>query len=84
MTIEKLRRLLDGDAAFRYSPDVPDDACLLDQGVIDSFGMIALVLKIEENFDITVMPEDATPDRFRSISSIAGLIEAKQHEHHRC
>jgi acyl carrier protein len=84
MITEKLRSLLDGNPAFHYSPGVPDDACLLDAGVIDSFGMIALVIQIEERFDIKVMPEDATPDRFRSIASIATYVEMKQHEHHRC
>jgi acyl carrier protein len=83
MTSAKLRSLLDGDEAFHYTPDVHDDACLLEAGVIDSFGMIALVMRIEADFGIRVMPEDATADGFRSISSIARLIEAKQNEHHR-
>ncbi|MDB5400648.1 MAG: hypothetical protein QOD93_1548 [Acetobacteraceae bacterium] len=81
MTNEKLRTLLGGNAAFHYTPGVPDDAPLLEEGVVDSFGMIALVMLIEEQFGIRIMPEDATQERFRSIGSIASYIEAKQNEH---
>jgi acyl carrier protein len=83
MITQKLRDLLAANRAFHYRPELPDDVSLLDEGVIDSLGMIALVIHIEETFDIRVPPEDATPDRFRSLATISAYIAMKQNEHHR-
>ena len=74
---ERIRSLLSREEDFKFRPDVRDDASLIDAGVIDSFGLIALVIHIEEEFGVKVNPEEATVDRFRSISSIADYIEAK-------
>ena len=80
---ERLRDLLAREESFHFTPDLGDDASLVDVGAIDSFGMIALVIRIEETFGVTVTPEDATADRFRSVSSIAAYIESKLDGHHR-
>lgn len=84
MVMEQLRDLLASNRSFHYRAEVPDDASLLDAGVVDSLGMIALVIHIEETFAIKVPPEEATQDRFRSIASIAGYVEMKQNANHRC
>lgn len=81
--IERLRGLLIREETFQYTPDLPDDASLIEAGAIDSFGMIALVIHIEEAFGIKVLPEDATVDRFQSVSSIAAYVEGKLDGHHR-
>jgi acyl carrier protein len=80
---ERLRGLLTREEAFHFTPELSDDASLVDAGAIDSFGMIALVIRIEEEFGVAVTPEEATADRFRSVSSIAAYIESKLNEHHR-
>ena len=80
---ERLRDLLAREESFHFTPDLGDDVSLVDAGAIDSFGMIALVIRIEEAFGVTVTPEDATADRFRSVSSIAAYIESKLDGHHR-
>lgn len=80
---ERLRILLAGDKTFKFFPDLGNEASLFESGVIDSFGMIALVIQIEGEFGIKVRPEEATAQNFRSISSIARLVEAKTDERHR-
>jgi acyl carrier protein len=83
MVSERLRDLLAREPGFHFTPDLGDDASLVDAGAIDSFGMIALVIRIEEAFGVAVTPEEATADRFRSVSSIAAYIESKLNGHHR-
>lgn len=82
-TADRLRKLLSKEKTFKFTPEVRDDAPLIEAGVLDSFGMIALVIHIEEEFGIKVPPEEATVGRFRSISSIAAYIEMKLHGSHR-
>lgn len=83
MVTERLRSLFSQDETFHFTPDLPDDASLFDAGVIDSFGMIELVIQIEEEFAIKVTPEEATVDRFRSVSSITAYVESKLNGNHR-
>jgi acyl carrier protein len=79
----RLRDLLYQDKTFHFTPDLPDDASLVEAGAIDSFGMISLVIQMEQEFGTKVSPEEATVDRFRSIASIAAFIESKQNGNHR-
>ena len=83
MISERLRNLLSRDEQFHFSPDLSGDASLIDAGVLDSFALIALVIHIEEEFGIKVAPEEATADRFQSVSTIAAYIETKLDGHHR-
>jgi acyl carrier protein len=74
---ERIRSFLLREEEFKFRPDVRDDASLIDAGVVDSFGLIALVIHLEEEFGVKVNPEEATADRLRSVSSIADYIETK-------
>ncbi|HEX7937576.1 MAG TPA: acyl carrier protein [Gemmatimonadaceae bacterium] len=53
------------------------DAELLDSGVLDSLGVIELLMLIEQEFGITVAPDDLELDNFRSISAIAELVRER-------
>jgi acyl carrier protein len=51
------------------------DEDLLEQGIIDSLGIMKLVVFIEETFDIQIADEDIVPDNFQSLSAIARFVE---------
>jgi len=55
-----------------------DDDSFLEQGVVDSTGILELVLFVEEIFAITVDDEEVLPDNFDSIISLAGYVTRKQ------
>jgi acyl carrier protein len=83
MIRERLRNLLAREEAFHFTPDMLDDASLIDAGVLDSFALIALVIQLEEEFGVKVAPEEATADRFQSVATITAYIETKLHGNHR-
>ncbi len=56
---------------------VQDDENLLGSGLVDSVGMMSLVLFIEETFGVAVPPEDVTIEHFLSIDTIATYLEAR-------
>lgn len=61
-----------------------DDAALGDQdplirsGILDSTGIHELVLFIEEQFSLSVAPEEMTPANFDSIEAIDGFVVRKR------
>jgi acyl carrier protein len=52
----------------------PDDS-LTDVG-LSSLDLVNLMVAIEAEFDIMIPPSQLTPETFRSISSIARMVEA--------
>ena len=66
--------ILYSDNGFEYG----DDASFLEEGIVDSVGIMELVLFIEENFGLTVDDEDLTPDNFDSVDKLAEYIKKRQ------
>lgn len=50
--------------------EVTDDENLLGSGLIDSIGMMSLVVFIESELNIDVPPEDVTIEHFLSLNAI--------------
>lgn len=64
-----------------YVPDpsvLTDDTSLLDQGIVDSTGVLEVITFLEETFAITVADEEILPDNLDSIARIAGYVARKQ------
>lgn len=55
----------------------PDDASFMDEGIIDSLGVLELALFVEENFGFVVDRNDLTPGNFGSVTELAAFI--RQH-----
>lgn len=65
------KNLLFSDKGFKHS----DDASFLEEGIVDSLGIMELVVFIEETFGITVADKDLTPDNFDSVNKLAHYIQ---------
>lgn len=61
-------------------PDVDFTAekALIDNGVIDSFDVVQLVMQLNEAFDIEIGAEEITPENFNSAESIWNMIQRLQ------
>lgn len=73
---EQLRDYIVANYLFG-SGTVGDDVSLLDEGVLDSMGVLELVLFVEETFDVRIAEYDVVPENFDSIGAIASFIEVK-------
>jgi acyl carrier protein len=67
------RNILFSDNGFTYS----DDASFLEEGIVDSLGIMDLVLFIEQNFGLSVDDEDLIPDNFDSVNKLARYIQRR-------
>jgi acyl carrier protein len=65
------RNLLFSDSGFKYG----DDASFLEEGIVDSLGIMDLVCFIEETFGLAVADEDLTPDNFDSVNKLANYVQ---------
>jgi acyl carrier protein len=74
---QKVRAFI--DARFAGARAKSDDDSLLDTGVIDSLGILALASWIGETWDIELSDDDLTPDNFDSVTSMVRFLESKAH-----
>lgn len=61
----------DDDAAFA------DDTSLIKRGIVDSTGILELILFIEETWPVHVPPEDMTPANFDSLQAIDHYLDGQ-------
>jgi acyl carrier protein len=74
-TLETIRRTL-APLALAPLPD-DEDASLFDLGVIDSFGLMDAIAKLEEAFGVKVPDADLNPRRFESLAKIERYFESR-------
>ncbi len=58
--------------------DYENEDSLLDDGLLDEDDIDTIVSEVQENFDVTISPEDITPENFNSASALYALIESRQ------
>jgi len=54
-----------------------DDTSFLEEGIVDSTGVLELVMFTEETFGITVKDEEIVPENFDSIERLARYVRSK-------
>jgi acyl carrier protein len=77
-TKAQIRSYIAGDLlfstdGFHYS----DDSSFMHEGIIDSVGVLNLVLFVEETFGIHVDDREVTPDNFDSVNRLSDYIHRK-------
>jgi acyl carrier protein len=80
MTVaDHIRRFVVEELDYVGEPEeLTGDLELLEEGVLDSLRIMALVEYLEAAFDIVIDEDDVVAERFETIDSIAGLVTAKQ------
>jgi acyl carrier protein len=54
---------------------ITDDTELVRSGIVESYGIVELLLYIEEEFGLSFPDEMITPDNFRNVAAIAHGLE---------
>lgn len=75
---DQLRRYIARDLMNADEASLSDDASLLGDNLIDSIGVMSLMMFIENRFDIRVPPEDVTIEHFASVNTIHAYLERRR------
>ena len=65
---------------FMFTDDedqLTNDASFLEEGIVDSTGVLELVLFVEETFGITVNDEEIVPDNFDSVEKLTRYVRIR-------
>ena len=54
---------------------LPNDASLLDRGIIDSTGVLEIVLFLESEFGVKVQDSQMLPENFDSVNNIVNFVQ---------
>lgn len=66
---------------YLFSSDeslLDNDDSFLDKGIIDSTGVIELIMFLEDEYGISVSDDELIPDNLDSINRLAAFIERKK------
>lgn len=72
------KTLIDLLSEIRPDVDFENETALIDDGVIESLDIVAIVTEIMAQFDIEINVDDLLPENFNSLDDILALIRAKQ------
>ena len=77
-TRAQIRSFLVRNFYVRDPDALADDASLLDQGLIDSTGVLEVIEYLESAFGITVEDSEMLPENLDSIDRLVAFVERKQ------
>ncbi len=75
--LENLEKGLRSEVADLGKKSLTPDEDLLEQGIVDSLGLMKLIAYMEETFRIKISDEDIIPENFKSLNSMASLVEKR-------
>ena len=75
---QQIRSYIVDNFLFGEPGSLNDSQSLLESGVVDSTGVLELVLFLEQTYHITVSDEDLVPQKLDSIQRIAAFVRDKQ------
>jgi acyl carrier protein len=76
--LKRVRAFIEENFLFRADvSDLADTDSLLENGVMDSTGILELVAFLESDFSMQMSDAEIVPDNLDSIASIAGYVERK-------
>jgi acyl carrier protein len=74
---DKIRTFVVGNFLFGNNQNLEDTTSFLEEGIIDSTGVLELVGFIEEEFSIIVEDEELIPENLDSIYNVTAYLEKK-------
>ena len=78
-TEEKLRKYILETYLFTTDDSaLANDDSFLDKGIIDSTGILELVMFLEEEFGLSVADEELLPENLDSINNLVRFVTQKQ------
>jgi acyl carrier protein len=76
--IQTIKQFIVDNFLFEEDNEFGEKTSFLEEGIIDSTGILELVTFIEETYDIEVEDEELIPDNLDSLSKVVRFIQGKR------
>jgi len=73
----KIREFITENFLFGDANGLKDGTSFLEEGIIDSTGVLELVNFLEEKFSITVDDDELIPENLDSINNVTAFLDGK-------
>lgn len=74
----KIKEFIIENFLFGNSDGLNDDTSFLEEGIIDSTGVLELINFVEEEFDIKLDDDELIPENLDSINNVAVFLQHKR------
>lgn len=79
-TDARIRDYLVATFLFGDGSRLTDETSFMENGILDSTGMLELISFIEQEFGLSIDPSELVPDNLDSIRNVTAFIERKTKE----
>ena len=77
--IERMKeKVLEILRKIRDDVDFDVETALIDDGILDSFDIIAIVSDFNDEFDVSITADELEPENFNSVDAMIELIKSLQ------
>lgn len=73
-TKKKIRAFIIENFLFGEDNDLKEDTSFIEEGIIDSTGVLELIEFLEEEFDIQIDDEDMIPENLNSLNNLEKFL----------
>ncbi len=77
-TKRNIRNFIVETFLFGQDSGLTEETSFLEQGIVDSTGVLELVAHLEQTYQIKVKDEELSPDNLDSINAIADFLAKKR------
>lgn len=77
IALAKVRNFIVENFLFGDDENLNNDTSFLDEGIVDSTGILELVDFLEQEFSIQITDEELIPDNLDSINTIVSFLRSK-------
>jgi len=75
--IEDINKFIIDNFLFGDDNNIKNDASLLENGIIDSTGVLELISFLEETYEITIEDDEMIPENLDSMDNINNFLKKK-------
>jgi acyl carrier protein len=76
---DEIKRYILETYLFTSDPSaLGDEESFLDRGIIDSTGVLELIMFLEEQFGVTIADDELLPENLDSVNRVAAFVERKR------